>query len=47
MTLAKASKASAETKHIYRTVINYDRHLQSSKYFWRQMIEKITQFLTK
>ncbi len=35
MTLAKArANASAKVKHIYNTGINYDHHLQSSKYFY-------------
>jgi len=35
MTLAKArAKASAKAKHIYNTVVNYDHHLWSSKYFY-------------
>ena len=35
MTLAKArAKASAKAKHIHNTGVNYDRHLQLSKYFY-------------
>jgi hypothetical protein len=35
MTLAKAdSEAKAKTKHRYNTGINYNHHLQSSKYFY-------------
>ncbi len=35
MTLAKAeAKAKAKTIHIYSTGINYDLHLQLSKYFY-------------
>jgi hypothetical protein len=35
MTLAKAkAKAKAKVKHIYSTGDIYDRHLQSSKYFY-------------
>jgi len=35
MTLAKAwAKAKSKTKHFYSTDMNYDRHLQSSKYFY-------------
>ncbi len=33
MTLAKAgARAKSKTKHFYSTGINYDRHLQLSKY---------------
>jgi hypothetical protein len=35
MTLAKArAKASAKTKHIYNTGVNYNHHFQLSKYFY-------------
>jgi hypothetical protein len=35
MTLAEArAKASDKAKHTYKTGINYDCHLQSSKYFY-------------
>jgi hypothetical protein len=36
MTLAKAkAQAKAKVKHIYSTGVIYDRHLQSSKYFYK------------
>ncbi len=35
MTLAKArANASTKAKHIYNTDVNYDHHLQTSKYFY-------------
>jgi hypothetical protein len=53
MTLAKArAKASAKAKHIHNTGINYDRHLQSLKYFYStghstSLLKSITKFTVK
>jgi hypothetical protein len=47
MTLAKArANASTKAKHIYNTDVNYDHHLQSSKYFYRRGIIQVDHHLT-